>query len=213
MADSVEHVVPEHYKTAEQAFSASKMGVWLFMVTEILMFGGLFVAYTVFRSLYPDMFHEASDHLDWVLGGVNTVVLIASSFSMAMAVNRVQHDQLKQAGWFLVFTFLCASIFMGVKYVEYSHKIHEGLLPGAQFTYEAIQHPKAPIFFSLYFMMTGLHGVHVLVGMGLIAWIWVRVRLGHFGSSYYTPVELVGIYWHLVDLIWIYLFPLLYLVG
>ncbi|MBI4209593.1 MAG: cytochrome c oxidase subunit 3 family protein [Deltaproteobacteria bacterium] len=208
-----EHIVPDHFDSAEQAFDASKMGLWLFMVTEILLFGGLFVTYIVYRSLYPEMFHEASGHLNKILGGVNTVVLICSSFSMAMAVNRTQFNKPRQAAWLLLFTILCGVTFMTVKYFEYTHKFHEGLLPGAHFTFEGIQHPKTPLFFSLYFMMTGLHGVHVLVGMGLIFWVWTRTLRGHFSSRYYTPVELTGIYWHLVDLIWIYLFPLLYLVG
>ena len=210
---SREHGVPHHFDTAEQAFNASKMGLVLFLVTEILLFGGLFVIYIVYRSLYPEMFHEASHHLNKIMGGINTVVLICSSFSMAMAVNRTQFNKPKEASWLFLLTLLCGATFMIIKYFEYAHKFHEGLLPGAHFTFAGIPHPQAPLFFSLYFMMTGLHGVHVLVGMGLIFWVWMRTLRGDFNHRYYTPVELVGIYWHLVDLIWIYLFPLLYLVG
>lgn len=209
----MEHVVPSHFDSAEQAFEASKLGVWLFLVTEILLFGGLFVAYIIYRGLYPEMFHEASHHLNRIMGAVNTVVLIGSSFTMAMAVHSTKHNDSNRAHQYLLITFFCAMLFMVVKYMEYSHKIHEGLLPGAYFTFEGIQHPKASLFFSLYFMMTGLHGIHVLVGMGLIAWVLIRSNKGHFDSHYNTPVEMVGIYWHLVDLIWIYLFPLLYLIG
>lgn len=207
------HVVPHHFDSAEQAFESSKLGLWLFLVTEILLFGGLFVAYIMFRALYPEMFHEASHHLNKVLGAINTVVLICSSLTMAMAVDRTRQNDSGKANQYLMMTLFFAACFMIIKYVEYSHKIHEGLLPGANFTFEAIQHPKAPLYFSLYFMMTGLHGIHVLAGMGLISWILIRSNKGHFNSQYYTPVELVGIYWHLVDLIWIYLFPLLYLIG
>lgn len=207
------HVVPHHFDSAEQAFDASKMGIWLFLVTEILMFGGLFVIYIVNRALYPDLFHQASHELNRVMGAVNTVVLICSSYTMAMGINRIQHRKNRQAVWLLLATLLFAATFMVIKYFEYSHKIHEGLLPGAHFTFKGIDHPKASLFFSLYFMMTGLHGSHVLVGMGLIAWCLIRTAKGHFSPAYHTPVELTGLFWHLVDLIWIYLFPLLYLIG
>ncbi|OGQ17602.1 MAG: cytochrome C oxidase subunit III [Deltaproteobacteria bacterium RIFCSPHIGHO2_02_FULL_40_11] len=208
-----QHVVPHHFDSANQAFEASKLGMWLFLVTEVLLFGGLFVTYIMFRGLYPDMFHEASAHLNRVMGGINTVVLILSSFTMAMAVNFSKHGKSKETVRMLAITVLCGAIFMVIKYFEYSHKIHEGLLPGGHFSYEHIAHVKAPLFFSLYFMMTGLHGIHVLVGMGLIVWVLLRAQKHEFSSAYNTPVELVGIYWHLVDLIWIYLFPLLYLIG
>jgi len=207
------HVVAEHFENARQAFEASKLGLWLFLVTEILLFGGLFVLYIVFRGLYPDVFHEASHHLNRTMGALNTVVLICSSFTMAMAVSRAQHNESKKAAVLLLITFLCGLIFMSVKYFEYSHKIHEGLLPGIHFSFAEMTHPKAPLFFSLYFMMTGLHGLHVLVGMGLIFWVLIRTVRGEFSCDYFTPVELTGLYWHLVDLIWIYLFPLLYLIG
>ncbi len=207
------HVVPHHFESAEQAYQSSKTGLWLFLVTEILLFGGLFVAYIIYRALYPATFHECSHHLNRVMGAINTVVLICSSFSMAMAVQKVQQNQKKTAVYLLLFTLLCAATFMVIKYFEYTHKIHEGLLPGAHFSYEAIKAPKADLFFSLYFMMTGLHGIHVLVGMGLITWVMIRTRRGDFSRQYYTPVDLTGLYWHLVDLIWIYLFPLLYLIS
>lgn len=207
------HTLAAHFETAEQAYGAAKLGVWLFLVTEILLFGGLFVAYIVFRSLYPEMFHEASAFLNRPMGAINTVVLICSSFTMALAVHKTGHNDRKAAARYLLITFLCGATFMVIKYFEYTHKIHEGLLPGIHFSFETIAHPKAPLFFSLYFMMTGLHGIHVFAGMGLIAWVFIRTKRGEFDQAYYTPVELTGIYWHLVDLIWIYLFPLLYLIG
>ncbi len=208
-----EHVVPHHFESAEQAFESSKLGLWLFLVTEILLFGGLFVAYIIFRAEYPAMFHEASHHLNRTMGAINTVVLICSSFSMAMAVQMTRENKRKAASFLLLFTLLCAATFMTIKYFEYTHKFHEGLLPGIHFTNETIKDPKAPLFFSLYFMMTGLHGFHVLVGMILISWVLYKTGKGNLNSQYYTPTELTGLYWHLVDLIWIYLFPLLYLVG
>ncbi|MDO8527818.1 MAG: cytochrome c oxidase subunit 3 family protein [Deltaproteobacteria bacterium] len=210
----MEHKVAHHFASAEQAFESSKLGLWLFLVTEILLFGGLFVVYIIFRGLYPETFHACSHELNKVLGGINTIVLICSSLSMAMAVDRTRQNDSNKANQYLMITLFCAAMFMVIKYIEYQHKFHEGLLPGGNFTFPGLQgDPKAPLFFSLYFMMTGLHGIHVLVGMGLISWILYRSNKKQFNSSYYTPVELVGLYWHLVDLIWIYLFPLLYLIG
>lgn len=205
--------VQHHFDTAEQQYGASKLGLWLFLVTEILLFGGLFVTYIIYRGLYPDMFHEAHRHLNRVLGSVNTIVLISSSFTMAMAVRSTQRSDTNRANQFLLATFFFALLFLVIKYFEYTHKFHEGLLPGVHFMNTEIHHPKAALFFSLYFMMTGLHGVHVLVGMSLIAWVLWRSNKGHFDAHYSTPVEMTGLYWHLVDLIWIYLFPLLYLIG
>ena len=208
-----DHVVPHHYRSADQAFQSAKLGLWLFLVTEILLFGGLFVVYITYRALYPDTFHAASHLLNRPFGAINTIVLICSSLTMAMAVNSTQRGDANRANQFLLITLFCAFIFMIIKYAEYSHKFHEGMLPGIHYTYEGLTDPKAPLFFSLYFMMTGLHGIHVLVGMGLILWILIRSNKRHFDHAYYTPVENVGLYWHLVDLIWIYLFPLLYLIG
>ncbi len=207
------HHVAHHFESQVQEYESAKLGVWLFLVTEILLFGGLFVTYIVYRALYPEMFHEASKYLNRPMGSLNTIVLICSSFTMAMAVQKTKTEETQKAIRYLAITLVCAVTFMIVKYFEYSHKIHEGLLPGSHFNFEAIHHVKAPLFFSLYFMMTGLHGIHVLAGMGLILWVLVRSKLGHFDKTYVAPVELTGIYWHLVDLIWIYLFPLLYLIG
>ncbi|MDO8644861.1 MAG: cytochrome c oxidase subunit 3 family protein, partial [bacterium] len=177
-------------------------------------FGGLFVVYIIFRYLYPETFSACGHHLNKVLGGINTVVLICSSLTMALAVDRTRQNDSNKANQYMMITLFCAALFMVIKYVEYSHKIHAGLLPGGFFTFEGLKgDPKAPLFFSLYFMMTGLHGIHVLCGMGLIGWLFFRARRGDFNEGYYTPVELTGLYWHLVDLIWIYLFPLFYLIG
>lgn len=212
-AATVEHHHAHHFDSAEAEFDASKQGMWIFMVTEVLMFGGLFVAYGVFRGLYPEMFFEAHKMLDWKLGGLNTLVLISSSLTMAMAVGAAARGQRKRAMVTLGLTFLFACMFLVIKYMEYSHKIHDGLLPGGFFTNTHLTHGNAKLFFSIYFMMTGLHGIHVLIGMGLMLWLLRRTSRGEFGPKFYTPVELVGFYWHFVDLVWIYLFPMLYLVG
>jgi len=212
-AETAVHHHAHHFASASDEFEACKQGMWLFLVTEVLMFGGLFVAYGIFRGLYTDMFHEAHKMLAANMGALNTVVLITSSLTMALAVSSTQKGKKNQAILALVLTFVLACCFLVVKYFEYSHKFHDGLLPGGFFTNTELKHPKSPLFFSLYFMMTGLHGIHVLIGMGVIAWVLRRTMRGDFSPEYYTPVELVGFYWHFVDLVWIYLFPLLYLVG
>lgn len=205
--------VAHHFDTADQQFDSARMGIWLFLVTEILFFGGLFCAFFIYRSWYFSSFVEAHHHLDKVMGAVNTCVLIFSSLTMALAVRSAQvNDKAKTVG-FLAVTVLCAFAFLVVKYFEYQHKIHDGLLPGVHFTAQGFTSPHPGTFFAVYFMMTGIHGLHVIIGIGLILWILLRAQRGDFSARYYAPVEGVGLYWHLVDLVWIYLFPLLYLVG
>ena len=211
-----------HYNTVGQQAGAAKMGMWIFLATEILMFSGLFLAYFVVRALYPEMVLSSHELLNKTMGGINTVVLLTSSFTMAMAVRYAQLGDNKRCATQLLLTMACAFIFMGVKYVEYTGKFSHGIYPGAFFHYdEAIQYAHSHghsfrglphIFFGLYFVMTGLHGVHVLVGIGVIFWVYLRAKQGHFKDGYYAPVENVGLYWHIVDLVWIFLFPLLYLV-
>jgi cytochrome c oxidase subunit 3 len=208
-----------HFDKADTQFDAGRMGVWAFLVTEILFFGGMFCAFFVFRSWYFDAYVEAHHHLDKVMGSINTLVLITSSLTMALGVRYAQLSNRRMTMLMLFLTFAFAATFLVIKYFEYSHKIHDGLLPGKWFApAEHIAHTfttgKDPgIFFAVYFMMTGVHGLHVVIGMGLIAWIFIKASKNQFSSRYYAPVEGVGLYWHLVDLIWIYLFPLLYLVG
>lgn len=213
VVEGTNHVIPHHFSSAWHEFDASKFGMWLFLVTEILLFGGLFVAYTIFRGMYPQTFHLAHEELNKTLGAVNTVVLLFSSLTMAVGVGYAQRNERKKSVLMLVVTLLCAITFLVVKYFEYSHKFHLGIFPAGFYKFEGIKDPRAGLFFSLYFMMTGLHGLHVLIGMILITWILMRTRRGDFTENYFTPVELTGLYWHLVDLIWIFLFPLLYLIG
>lgn len=205
--------VAHHFDKATTQFDAGRMGVWLFLVTEILLFGGLFCAFAIFRSKYFPSFVEAHHHLDRVMGGINTVVLICSSLTMALGVRSAQKNESGKTTLLLLATLACAAAFLVIKYLEYTHKIHAGLLPGKFFTASGFESGHAGIFFSIYFLMTGIHGLHVVIGMGLITWILLRNMKSEFSSRYYAPVENVGLYWHLVDLIWIYLFPLLYLVG
>jgi cytochrome c oxidase subunit III len=202
-----------HFRNGDEEFQACKSGMWIFLVTEVLFFSGLFLMYAILRVFYPDMMKEAHHLLDWKMGALNTVVLICSSFSMVLAVTAVQTGQKEKAVRNLWITLILAGVFLVVKYFEYSHKIHEGILPGALWTYEGIKAAQAPLFFSVYFVMTGIHGLHVIIGMGVIYWLIRRTSRGDFGPKYFTPVEMTGLYWHFVDLVWIYLFPLLYLVG
>ncbi len=201
-----------HFATHEQQFDATKIGMWLFLATEILLFGGLFVGFALSQSAHPAAFIEAHHHLDKTLGALNTVVLLFSSFTMVMGVHYAKTNERKKSAIMLVFTLLCAAAFLVVKYFEYAHKFHDGLLPGMFYQHVGDAVPNQFIFFSFYFMMTGLHGIHIIGGMIAITWILLRTNKGHFSSVYYGPVDLVGLYWHLVDLIWIYLFPLLYLI-
>lgn len=207
----------------EQQFDTVKIGMWLFLATEVLLFGGLFVGFGMMQARFPEQFREAHEHLQRPLGALNTVVLLFSSWTMVMGVLAARTNQRKKLVMFMIITILCACVFLGVKYFEYSHKFEEGLLPGHYYSHHGDKIPTVKdangnaangyaTFFSFYFMMTGLHGIHILVGIGLLAWIAIRGNRGEFNSSYYTPVDLVGLYWHLVDLIWIYLFPLYYLI-
>ena len=209
------HHHAHHFESAEHEFETAKEGMWVFMVTEVLMIGALFVGYLLFRGKYLETFHHAHKLLSVKLGATNTVILLLSSLTMALSVSATQRGERKKAGWLLLLTILCGFGFLIVKYFEYSGKIHHGTLPGGLYTsHELIKEfPKTPLFFSFYFVMTGVHALHVVIGMGLITWLWIRNRRQEFSPAFYTPVELVGFYWHFVDLVWIYLFPLLYLVG
>lgn len=202
-----------HFVDSDQQFDAAKMGMWVFLVTEILFFGGLFTAYIVYRSWYPELYQMASVELNTFWGAVNTAVLIGSSLTVAMAIRSAQLNQIKGLIINLVITVSLACVFMVIKYFEYTHKFHLGIFPGEYYTYDGIDHEKANIFFSIYYMMTGVHGLHVLIGIGLMIWLIIKAKNNAFSSEYYTPVEITGLYWHLVDVIWIFLFPLLYLID
>ena len=211
-----------HFVTSDQQFDASKMGMWLFLITEILLFSGMFVAYTVYRVWHPETFVGVSELLDWRMGFTNTLVLLASSFTVALSIHFIQKNDKRGLIINLAITLLCAGIFMVIKYFEYTGKIAHGIVLGENFAPEGMSGavdygaaatvPYAQQFFSIYYIMTGIHGFHVLVGMGIFIWLLIRAVKGHFSSEYYTPVELSGLYWHLVDIIWIFLFPLLYLI-
>jgi len=209
------HHHAHQFDSAEQQFQTAELGMWVFLATEVLTFGGLFLAYIVYRTLYPDAFFEASQHQDVALGAVNTVVLIVSSFTMALGVWASQMGRRSLLMVCLLLTIFFAGVFMVNKGFEYTAHWNEHLFPGANFRFEenpAIEGP-AELFFFLYFAMTGLHGLHVTIGIGIMLWLLYMAYRRRLGPSYYTPVEVTGLYWHFVDLVWIFLFPLLYLIG
>lgn len=203
------------FQALDQQRDASTLGMWVFLVTEVMFFGGLFLAYTIYRSVYPTIFGEASRQLDVALGGFNTAVLITSSFTMAMAVWASQTGRKKPLILFLGATLFLGCVFLGVKYFEYADKFHHHLVPGRGFEFpgDVGARAHAQLFFSLYFGMTGLHALHMVVGVGLLAWLIFAAARGRFTPRYNSPVEICGLYWHFVDIVWIFLFPLLYLID
>ena len=212
-AGGVEQGPPHvHHMDPVTAYQAAKLGMWLFLATEILLFGGLFAAFAVYRWMYLDNFHAASTHLNWYLGATNTVVLLISSYFAAVAVDAAQHGDNKKVSRLLIGTIACGFIFLVIKFFEYKAKYDYGYFPTFGGS-NGIEYEKFKSYFGLYYCMTGLHGLHVIIGMGILAWVLKKSRANRFSANYYTPVEVGALYWHLVDLIWIYLFPLLYLVG
>ena len=234
--------VAHHFDDAHQQFDTGKFGMWMFLLTEVMFFAGLFVLYTVFRSNHPEAWQFAAQFLDTKWGAINTVVLLVSSFTVAWAVRNAQLGQTRKMLINLVITLLCAGGFMVIKYIEYSHKIHAGLVfpelehslfnpditAEASAELAAYEHGEIfdkiqaldPVdrnwvgkFFSIYFCLTGLHGIHVLAGMVLLSWLIRRGLRGDFGPDNFNAVDFGALYWHIVDLVWIFLFPLLYLIN
>ena len=188
--------------------------MWVFLVTEIMFFGGLFMAYLLYRYLSPEGFQEASHELNRFWGTTNTAVLICSSLTMALAVRAAQTNAgRKTQVAFLMITILFGVVFLGIKAIEYTDKFRDHIVPGAHFQWEGLYPKPAEQFYSLYFAMTGLHALHMIIGIGIMAVIAFLASRKTFDSDYYTPVEVAGLYWHFVDIVWIYLFPLLYLIG
>ena len=207
------HKHAHHFDSYNQEVLAGKLGVWIFLCTEILMFGGLFVGYIIYHNQYLDVFKAGAKFLDWKMGSINTIVLLVSSFTMAMSIYYAQKNKMKKCQLMLITTLLCGFLFLFIKYLEYSHKMHVGIFPGKFFTYQGEGFVEGlPLYFSFYYLMTGLHASHVIIGMGLIGWMLYKALRLQVGPQHYSPLEFVGLFWHLVDLIWIYLFPLLYLV-
>jgi cytochrome c oxidase subunit 3 len=203
-----------HFDNMEQQAEASTLGMWVFLVTEIMFFGGLFMAYLVYRHAAPQGFQEASHHLNIYWGAANTAILIVSSLTMALAVRAAQTGQPRgtQVGWLLA-TMTFGLAFLGIKAIEYTDKFRDHIVPGPYFQWEGLYPKPAEQFYSLYFAMTGLHALHMVIGIGIMTVIAILAWRNTFDEEYYTPVEVAGLYWHFVDIVWIFLFPLLYMIG
>ncbi len=201
-----------HFETMQQQKEASTLGMWVFLLTEVLFFGGLFMAYLLYRTWYFEAFAEASRTIAIAPGAINTAVLIGSSLTMALGVRAAQTNQRTATVRWLIATIFLGLVFLGVKVYEYADKFEHHHVPGANFISESPWAAQEQIFFSLYFTMTGLHALHMIVGVAIMSVITWMAAKGRFDEHYYTPVEMAGLYWHFVDLVWIYLFPLLYLV-
>jgi cytochrome c oxidase subunit 3 len=202
-----------HFDDVAQQHEASSLGMWAFLVTEVMFFGGMFLAYTVYRGSFSEAFTHASNHLDILLGAINTAVLIGSSLTVALAVRAAHQSRRRVLIVFLVLTMILGTFFLGIKFIEYYHKYEEHLIPGWTFRYEGQDPRRAAIFFSFYFAMTGMHALHMIIGIGIFLVLTFAAWRGRYTAAYYTPVELAGLYWHFVDIIWIFLFPLFYLLG
>ena len=209
------------FEDLAQQHDADTLGIWIFLVTEIMFFGGVFAGYAILRWLYFAAFQGGSHILDIRLGAINTVVLLGSSLTMALSVRSAQIGNRRALVLFLILTIILGAAFLGVKAYEYHQKFVEHIVPSldwspqgevlAQLAPGGLGH--AQLYFFLYFAMTGLHALHMIVGMGLLLWLVVGARQGRFTPQYFAPVEVVGLYWHFVDIVWIFLFPLLYLIG
>jgi cytochrome c oxidase subunit III len=217
-ADVAHSALAHHFDNLEQQREAGSIGMWVFLVTEIMFFGGLFMAYLLYRYKYPGGFVAGSNHLDIVLGGVNTVVLICSSLTMALAVYFAQTGSRRNQIIFLILTMLLGATFLVIKAFEYAEKFRDHLFPNAGFRWEGRLPPNTTVqnvqmFYWIYFAMTGLHALHMIIGLGALSFLVYYAYRGRYTPEYHAPVELTGLYWHFVDIIWIFLFPLLYLLG
>jgi len=202
-----------HFATPEQQKDASMMGMWVFLITEIMFFGGMFYGYMVYRSLYFSAWAEGSQHMDFWWGTINTVVLLCSSLTMALAVRSTQLGLRKSSVTLLLVTILFGLAFLGIKAIEYSSHIREHQFPGSSFQFPGPNTHQVELFFSFYWAMTGFHALHMVIGVALVGIIAYQAWKGRYGPEYYNPVENAGLYWHFVDIVWIYLYPLLYLIG
>lgn len=205
-------VLAEQFDSLQHQHETRTFGMWVYLITELMLFGGLFAAYATYRVVYPQAFAEGSSHLDVNLGAINTAVLILSSLTMALAVHSAQVGRHKALVLFLFLTAMFGTVFMGIKALEYYHHYQEQLAPGVAFNFAGPLAGQVQIFFVLYFALTGLHAIHLTVGILLVAVMLVLSWRHYISAEYWTPVELLGLYWHFVDIVWIFLFPLLYLI-
>ncbi len=203
----------EQFRTPEQQRDTASIGMWVFLITELMLFGGLFMAFTVYRMYYPQAFDAGSGDMSIVLGSLNTAVLICSSFTMALAVHSAQAGNQKLLALFLIATIIIGALFLGIKFTEYYQHYLDHKVPGFWFEASGPLAQKMQMFFVFYFVMTGLHATHMLIGIGLLSALIYRTMLGNFTERYHTPVMLVGLYWHFVDIVWVFLYAIFYISG
>lgn len=201
-----------YFNNIEQQREANTLGMWIFLVTEVMLFGGIFLAYAVYLFNYPAGFAEASRELNLFLSTTNTLVLLCSSLTVALAVHAAQTDKKKQLVIFLVATLILGTIFLGIKGVEYAEEFQHNLFPGPSFEFEGPHIQQARLFFGLYFAATGLHGFHMIMGISVLLYLTYKAWRGYFGSLNYDTIEMFGLYWHFVDIAWVFIFPLFYLI-
>ncbi len=212
----------EQFENLDQQHQTAVLGMWVFLATEVMFFGTLFLAVAVYRYLYPAAFECASAQLNWVIGGINTIVLLVSSLTIVLAVHYAQHGQRDRIVLFLALTAVLGACFLGLKAVEYYNDYRENLIPGWRFDADewvtvrglhADQVPHVKLFLLLYWIMTGFHALHVTIGVGAVLVMLVLARRDHFSPVYYSPVDVTALYWHFVDIVWIFLLPMLYLLS
>jgi cytochrome c oxidase subunit III len=205
------HAVAEQFETPEQQRESATFGIWVFIATELMFFGPLFLGYLYGRTHFGHAFAAASHRTHLWLGTINTAILLTSSLSIALAVRAAQLDDRKALVRLLAATATLGGLFLCLKGWEYYQEWQEALVPALRFSFEAQFAAGARYFFYLYYLMTGLHALHLAIGIGLVTLLCRRALRQQFGSAYYTPVEVVGLYWHFVDIVWIFLYPLIYL--
>lgn len=203
----------EQFATPDQQRETSSIGMWIFLITEVMLFGALFSAYTVYRSLHPQAFDLGSAHMESVIGAINTVVLICSSLTMALAVYSSEIGNQKMLGLYLLATMFIGAIFLALKMIEYYDHWKEHMVPAFWWDYRGAHAPGVEMFFVLYFIMTGLHALHMTIGIGVLAVLLFRTFLGSFTAEYHTPVDLGGLYWHFIDIVWVFLYAVFYIPG
>ena len=208
-----QHGLRHHFADMEQQRASATLGMWVFLITEIMFFGGLFLAYLVYRAAHPMAFELGSEHMEFWFGTINTVILLCSSMMVALAVHAVSVGNNKLCAFLFVLAALCGVAFLGLKAVEYYNHYLEGSVPGAFWHLDVPDAQNVQMFFYIYFVMTGLHAIHVTIGIGLLATIGYFAWKGHYTPEYNNPVHVSGLYWHFVDIVWIFLYPLLYLIS
>lgn len=212
-ADGTPSMVADQFADAAQQETAATLGMWVFLATEVLFFGVLFVGYTLSRVQHPEAFALAGQHTDVVLGSINTALLLTSSLTMSLSVRAATLGWRRACTSWLVLSAILGIVFLGIKGYEWRQEYLEGLVPGLRFDYSGPDAAGAALFFFLYFVMTGLHALHLLIGILVVSVVAVLCARGHYSSAYHTPVVLTGLYWHFIDVVWIFLYPLFYLVG